>query len=114
LPSDSASAARLDFENPEVVGELLLSEEGCHKVRAYATARLLGYVSENESRSLLGALRSVRDSLSDLHTRRDLEAKESLALQIELERAERARMESGVTRASADVVHPAVPGGEPN
>ncbi len=114
-PSASAVAAReICYQEAGDVAELLATEEGCAQLRAYTTARLLDAPSENESRSLLGALRSVRDALSDLHKVRDLRAKEALAEQIALERAERARMESGVTRASADVALPAVPGGEPH
>jgi hypothetical protein len=96
------------------MAKLLATDEGIALIEAKAGAELMDAPSENDCRGLLGVIRLCRDSRARLFKLRELKAKEALAEQIALEREARAAMESGVTRASADVAFPAVSGGEPH
>lgn len=103
------TAAPRELSNPEDIARLQSTEDGCRYLVAVCSARLLDDPSENECRGLLGVIRACRDSMAWLLKKADIEAKRGLSAQIAAERTERAKRESGVSRASADVALSAFP-----
>lgn len=93
----------------ETVARLQQTITGNKYLVAVCSARLLDSPSENECRGVLGVIRACRDSMSWLLKEADIEARQGLAAQIDAERAERNKRESGVSRASADVALSAFP-----